>query len=170
MTEELYDEKLSTIKAFHTYLSEVINKGYNNSYVTLSYIVKHINNFQDEIIEERANNNIIETSFVDEENMNECYDNQDIYYSAQSFKLSSNSSSTSSSTSSSSSSSSSSSTNSDTDDDVNEERQLKQQREKELAKINKFIDGPDLSKIYLYKKNDEYIKNMMNFIKNSYNY
>ena len=52
MTESvMYDEKLTTIKAFHSYLGDVIDKGYNNDTYTLLLIVKHINNFVYEHIE-----------------------------------------------------------------------------------------------------------------------
>ena len=43
-------------------------------------------------------------------------------------------------------------------------------QKKELNKLHKFIDGSDLSKIYLYKKNNNDIKKMENFIKKSYLY
>jgi hypothetical protein len=159
MTEQqLYDEKLTIIKTFNTYLTDIIDKGYNNNYNILEYIVKHINNFQDELIEESANNNIIDKSiyksFMDEENM---FD--DDKYSAQSFKLTSNTSSNTSNTS--------SSNTEDEDEDDTNDKFLTQHKEKELNKIKKFIDGPDLSKIYLYKKNGNHVKQMEHFILNS---
>jgi len=44
------------------------------------------------------------------------------------------------------------------------------QKEKELQQIKKFFDGPDLSKIYLYKKNNKFVRQMENFVKKSYLY
>jgi hypothetical protein len=142
MEQIMYDEKLTTIKAFHTYLGDVITKGYNNNYDTLSYIVKHINNFQDEIIEESARN---EPSLNESNMFNYEYNL--------------------------SSSSSSSSNNTTEDEDDNNETNIERlQKEKELQKIKKFLDGPDLSKIYLYKKNNKFVIQMENFIKKSYLY
>ncbi len=155
MTEhELYDEKLTTIKAFNSYLSSIINKGYNNDYETLLHIVKHINNFQDDIIETGARNNI-DTSFMElDDNM---FNDEPIYYN--------NNSNLNFISSSSSSSSSSEETNEDEEDD---EKLKQQHKEKELQKIKKFInESDDLSKIYLYKKNNNYIKQLEKFMNNS---
>lgn len=139
--QNMYDEKLTTIKAFHTYLGNIIDKGYNNDYDTLSYIVKKI--------EYSARNNIIE-KYVNEENM--------FNYE---YNLSSSSSSSSSSLS---------SNNTTEDEEENEEEIERLQKEKELQKIKKFFDGSDLSKVYLYKKNNKFIKQMENFVKKSYLY
>jgi hypothetical protein len=106
-----FDEGLETIKAFHTFLTEIIDKGYNNDKDIIKKIVKHINNFIDDNTE--SNNN------------------------------------------------------SDTESE-DEEETLKT---KIQEKINKFmISGNDLSKIYLYKKSNNFINNMNEFINNTFKY
>ena len=39
------DEQLNTIKAFHTFLTEIIDKGYNNDPNLIKLVSKHINNY-----------------------------------------------------------------------------------------------------------------------------
>ena len=149
----IYDEKLTTIKAFYTYLGEVLDKGYNNNYDTLMYIVKHINNYQNDIIEETSRNTMIEPAFIDNEANMFNYE----------YKLSSSSSS-------SSNNSNNNSNNTTEDEDESEREAERLYKEKELQKIKKFFDGPDLSKIYLYKKDNKFVRQMENFIKNAYKY
>jgi hypothetical protein len=152
MEQLMHDEKLTIIKAFHTYLGEIIDNGYNNDYETLLIITKHINNYQEDIINPSSNE---ENTFNYEYNLS----------------------------SSSSSSSAEEDNNSQTtteDEEDNEDENINNtdseieaerlQKEKELNKIKKFFDGPDLSKIYLYNKNNKFVKNMESFIKKSYLY
>jgi hypothetical protein len=103
-----FDEDLNTIKAFHTFLTDIIEKGYNNKKDTIKKIVKHINNY------------------IDDE------------------------------------------TDNDDDEDEDETKLLNQ---KIQQKIDKFMESNnDLSKIYLYKKHNNYINNMNIFINNTFIY
>ncbi len=59
-----YDDKLTSIKLFNTFLSNIIDKGYNNNMSTLKLIVKHINNF----IIETSNSSISVNNSSDSDN------------------------------------------------------------------------------------------------------
>jgi hypothetical protein len=106
-----FDEDLETIKAFHTFLTEIIDNGYNNDKDIIKKIAKYINKYIDDDTE-------------------------------------------------------SSSTKSDSSEDENEELNNKIQN-----KIDKFMmSNNDLSKIYLYKKNNIFISTMNEFINNTFKY
>ena len=60
-----FDEDLNTIKAFHTFLTEIINKGYTNDIDIIKKIVKHINNYIDDDTEKNT-----ESDNSDDENEN----------------------------------------------------------------------------------------------------
>ena len=114
-TAEL-DENLNTIKAFHTFLTDIIYKGYNNEPEIIKLIVKHINNYVKDTTEDETED---ETEEEEEEE----------------------------------------------EEEEDEETLLKQ---KIQSKIDKFLNSyNDLSKIYLYQKDNKYILELNNFIKSS---
>ena len=57
MDIELIDNNLNTIKAFHEFLSDIIDKGYNNDVDLLKLIVKHINLYVKDITEDNDEDN-----------------------------------------------------------------------------------------------------------------
>ena len=137
--QEYYDDKLTTLKAFNTYLSNIIDKGYNNDTDTLLLIVKHINNFVDEHTE--SNNE----SILPKELLPDDTDNNTLYFSNDSEK-----------------------TNTDSELDTDSESDYEDIKNKELNKIKNFIENSDdLSKKYIYMKNNNYIKKMNRFITSS---
>jgi hypothetical protein len=112
-----FDEQLNTIKAFHTYLSEVIDKGYNNNQEIIKLIVKNINEYIEQMTDlENGKDN-------------------------------------------------------DTEEEEEEEDEATQLENKLKLKIEKFLkSNVDLSKIYLYRKDNKYIDELNNFVCNSYLY
>ncbi len=147
-SQEYYDNKLTTIKVFNSYLSNIINKGYNNDIDTLLLIVKNIDNFVDEQIEANKYYTLpkellpSEPTFLDEnESDNNISSNSDIM-------------------------------NSDTESETeSDEDIIKSQKDKELNKIKNFIENSNnLSKVYIYKKNNNYITKMKIFINESFKY
>jgi Sec-independent protein translocase protein TatA len=63
-----FDEQLNTIKAFHTYLSEVIDKGYNNNPNIVKLIVKTINEYIENMSDVENDNQDNEETEEEEEN------------------------------------------------------------------------------------------------------
>lgn len=171
MEQLMYDDKLTAIKAFQSYLTDIIDKGYDNNYETLMFIVKHIKNLRDDLIEDNSTN---------DDNVYATYNLSDSpnYSQNNSPNHSPNHSRPNSPNHSPNNSpniffnkypdNSDNEDNEETEDEDEKEAELRKQ--KELNKLNKFIDGTDLSNIYLYKKDNNYIKNMESFIKKSYLY
>ena len=175
MEQLMYDENLTIIKAFQSYLSDVIDKGYNNDYKTLLYIVKHIKNLRDELIEDNNydnNHNYHNNMDYMDENDDDLgrYNLSDTNSPNHSVNNSRSNSPNIFQIMSQNNFDNNTETEDETEDEDKEDEEIKQRREKEYNKIHKFIDGSDLSNIYLYKKNNNYIKNMESFIKKSYLY
>ncbi len=156
-SQDYYDDKLTTIKVFNTYLSSIIDKGYNNEIDILLLIVKHINNFIDEHIELNKTS-ILPKELIPDEPM---FVDDDIYKK----------SSSSENIMMLSVSESDSDAESETDSETDSEDNIKSYKEKELNKIKKFIENSDdLSKIYIYMKKNNKINKMKRFIKKSLEY
>jgi hypothetical protein len=120
-----YDDWLTKIKEFNEYLTNIIDKGYNNNFNKLSLIVKNINNLNDDLIKLSLSMN------SDDDNCDT--DTEPVEQNSFKFYTEDKSSDSSS----------------DTDDEAEFERK------KELKKINNFIkNSDDLSNIYIYKNNN----------------
>ncbi len=67
------DEQLNTIKAFHTYLSEVIEKGYNNNPKIIKLIVNTINEYIEKIADksDESSDSDESTESTESEELNE---------------------------------------------------------------------------------------------------
>ena len=162
---ELYDDYLTTIKAFHTHITDIISKGYNNEMDTLSILTRHIDNYINEItnsnqslsIDQEAQNQQVyhlnessELSDSDDSN-NYCKLNKPKVIKTKVIRYTDEENNTESSSS------------SDSENEI--------KKNKEINKVNKFIENSDdISNIYLYKKYNNYIYDMNNYINNSLEY
>ena len=124
-----FDEQLNTIKAFHSYLSDIIDKGYNNNQDIIKLIAKNINEYIEQMEELEAEQNESEKD------------------------------------------------SDETESDENESDETESEddntivKQKIQSKMDKFLNTEtDLSKIYLYQKDNKYISELNEFINNSYFY
>jgi len=71
------DEDLETIKAFHTFLTDILEKGYNNNILIIKSIVKNINNYiKTMITSENDSQNDSQNNSDNNESQNNSDDNQ----------------------------------------------------------------------------------------------
>ena len=146
-----YDDKLTKIKQFNIYLKSIIDNGYNNNIDKLSLILKHINNLNYELIKLSIDSNYGNHDTESEPEEHSAF----TFYSADKTTYKS-----------SAMSSDSSSDNEETEEDL-----IKLEKEKQFKKINDFIkNSDDLSKIYIYNKKNNYMNEIKQFIKNTFEY
>lgn len=175
---EYYDEKLTIIKAFNTYLNNIIDKGYNNDIDILLSIVKHINNFTDEQVELNNKSIFLKPLLCplmeplddidmmrndDDNDFYSCtaYDNDNKMGKKFDYSLSDSEDD---------SDKTKNETESETDSETDSEDEEEYNKKKNLDKIQKFINSDDLSKIYFYKKHYKNISKMRKFINDSLRY
>jgi hypothetical protein len=158
MSIEEYNEELTKIKQFHTYLTSILDTGYMNEIEDLKSLTKQLDNI-----------NIISTNNQENYNNQEDYDSD---YDCIPF-IRGNKYNTSSVSSSNNVSSSEASTETE-DESHDEETNI----DKEQEKVNRFINAGLNNDIFqlcgnisLYKANGfDYIDNMKKFIKESFIY
>ena len=97
---EIIDQKLTTIKSFHTYLGNILDKGYMNDESSLDHIIKFLKQYKYQInddnnTEEESEKESEEDDDEDEDNESSDSDNNSIFYSADKVSQFSNSYNTS---------------------------------------------------------------------------
>lgn len=135
------DEHLETIKAYHTFLGEILEKGYNNNIDVIKSIVKNINHY-------------IKTMMKSNDSDNHSDNNSDHYYDYNDTEDEKEEE-----------------TEEEEEETEEEEEEEDNIKEKIELRIKHFMSMPtDLSKIYLYQKDKKYITEMNQYINNSFVY